>query len=260
MTNRSHRNPYNAPKISYTKQIALSDARRHKQYRLSNHRFWAAIMDDDSHVSKKAKVHEAHMIPGVDGDRIYGFPNSIITKLRYCTTYQITAAAGAMAVNVFLANSIFDPDYTGVGHQPLWRDSFASIYNHYVVLGSKINVTYGSDSNANHLIGIVGDDDISSSSTADTRCELNNSVSQLMGWASSAPPPTLTSTFEPLMAFGVDAKDDGASATNNGSSPAQVWCYHVWAQPQTTSTVVYTFKVEIEYTVKFTELLTQVQN
>lgn len=260
MTRGYHRNPYNAPRISYTKQIALSDSRRQKQYRLSNHRFWAAVMDDDTHVDKKAKLHEAHMIPGVDGQRIYGFPNSIITKLRYCTTYQQTSTGGAIVSNVFAANGIYDPDISGVGHQPMWRDNYAAIYNNYVVLGSKITAMYGVGSNTSNLIGIVGDDDSSTSATADTRCEMNNAVSLLTGWGSASDPKTLTATFDPMMAFGVAAKDDGQSATSNGSNPVQLYCYHVWAQPQTTSDVIFTIKVEIEYTVKFTELITQVQN
>jgi len=37
---------------------------------------------------------------------------------------------------------MYDPDYTGTGHQPLGFDAMASRYQHFVVLGSKIKCTF----------------------------------------------------------------------------------------------------------------------
>lgn len=209
---------------------------------------------------QKKNHHEAHMIPGVDGHRIFGFPNTIITKLRYSTYITLTNSSGARGLNVFHANSIFDPDVSGVGHQPMWRDNYANIYNNYVVIGSKITVTFcGKTSGVNQIYGIVADDDSSISVTGDALLEMNNSVSACGGpTISGCEPVTLTSTFEPLEAFGVDAKDDGASATNTGSSPSQGFYWGVWAvSMDASSTSLVDIKVEIDYTVKFTELITQ---
>lgn len=212
--------------------------------------------------TNRGKHHEAHLIPGIDGHRIWGFPNSIITKIRYADVLSLSSAAGARAINVYAANGIFDPDITGIGHQPMYRDQYAGLYDQYVVIGSKITVQYAPSSiTVPMLCGIAGDDDSSISATVDTLMEQNNSVSLLANCAGSKT-YFLEQTFEPLAQFGVDAKDDGASATAVGSNPSELWCYGVWvatADPGAAATVCQ-IKVEIEYTVKFTELQTPTQN
>ena len=103
-------------------------------------------MEVDSVSAKRQKRQsEAQMIPGL-GALEYGFPNSIITQLRYCDYAQIQSSTGGTASWVFRANGIFDPDYTNVGHQALFRDAYAGIYDYYTVLGSKLTVTFQSRS------------------------------------------------------------------------------------------------------------------
>ena len=212
--------------------------------------------------AKKAKLHEAHMIPGVDGERIFGFPNSILTKLRYCDQLSMTSTTGAVAGWVFGANSIQDPDISGIGHQPMYRDNYAAIYDHYVVTGSKITVTMTNTSALHTVVfGINGDDDASGSATVTTKMEQNNSQwVQLGPLGSGRDTATLVCTFEPLRDFGVAAKDDGTSTTPIGSNPSEIWTYQVFAACNGANTATVEFLVEVDYTVKFTELQTPTQN
>lgn len=46
---------------------------------------------------------------------------------------------------VFRANSLFDPDFTGVGSQPLGFDQWAAFYRRYRVRASAIRVRYGNN-------------------------------------------------------------------------------------------------------------------
>uniref|UniRef100_UPI004047BAAF hypothetical protein n=1 Tax=Flavobacterium sp. TaxID=239 RepID=UPI004047BAAF len=125
----------------------------------------------------RKKRGEARMLAGLSSST-FGFPNTITTKLRYCTFLDLTAAGGTVAGNTFAANGIFDPDITGVGHQPLYRDNFAAIYDQYAVLGSKIKVTFLSSAAAlGHYVGITGDDDATASNNLETLMEQNNTVS-----------------------------------------------------------------------------------
>lgn len=212
--------------------------------------------------AKKQKGNsEAHIIPGVDGKLVYGFPNSIITKLRYCDTIQLTSTLGSIATNVFNANSIFDPDATGVGHQPLYRDQYAAIYDQYTVLGSKITVTFQPyQVDQAWVVGIVGDDDSSISSTLTTRMEQNNSVWRLIG-TNDGGPYQLSLTYSPIKDIGVDVKNDGYSQTAVGSNPSELFCFAVWAsEVNATLTGMCQVAIEIEYTVKFAELITPTQS
>lgn len=89
--------------------------------------------------AKKRKLHEAQLIPGLSPGKQWGFPNSIITKLRYGSLIQLNSTTiTPLARHLFRCNSCFDPDFTGVGHQPLYYDSYTAIYDQYVVIGAKI--------------------------------------------------------------------------------------------------------------------------
>lgn len=83
--------------------------------------------------------------------------------MRYCQGFllQPTAGSVATALQRFRANSIYDPDQSGTGHQPLGHDQWAAFYDHYVVLGSKIKCTfnYGEAVNAAPLIAAISLED-----------------------------------------------------------------------------------------------------
>lgn len=67
--------------------------------------------------------------------------NKIITSLKYSDTKSLSPGGGA-AFHTFRLNSINDPDYTGVGHQPLFHDQWAALYSSYRVLGVKFSATF----------------------------------------------------------------------------------------------------------------------
>lgn len=72
-----------------------------------------------------------------------GFPKRMTMTLRYADIGTITTAgSGSISTFNFRANSLFDPNQTGVGHQPMYFDQMMAIYNHYIVIGSKITITW----------------------------------------------------------------------------------------------------------------------
>ena len=89
------------------------------------------------------------------------FPNNKLVRHKYCDTVTIPAGTGAGVPTIyqFRANSIYDPDYTGVGHQPLFHDEMAAQYKYYTVMSSRIKVTFpGTNAQeANYIIWV--DDD-----------------------------------------------------------------------------------------------------
>lgn len=79
------------------------------------------------------------------------FPQKANTKLIYNDTdftLSTTIGNGYNTSHVFRGNDIYDPDFSGVGIQPYYFDTFATLYNRYQVYASKITVYMTSDSSA----------------------------------------------------------------------------------------------------------------
>lgn len=68
-----------------------------------------------------------------------GVQNTEIVKLRYVEQLHLSGGSGSAMQN-YRANSCFDPNLTGGGHQPMGFDQMAAKYNHYQVLGSRIKI------------------------------------------------------------------------------------------------------------------------
>lgn len=207
----------------------------------------------------RARSGEARMLRGLSRDHL-GFPATMVTKLRYSTFITLTASGGAVAGNIYCANGIFDPDITGIGHQPMYRDTYAAIYDSYTVLGSKITVRYAPGSGIPCQVGINKDDDATATNNLETLMEQAGGVFGVVG-ALGSEPGEFVSNFVPLRDIGVAAKDDGSSATPQAQNPTEIFVYKVWAisadAVTPTSCVV---QVVIDYTVKFSQLITPVQN
>lgn len=67
-------------------------------------------------------------------------PDRFYTRLNYdFNNYQLMASSSSGTL-LIAGNSCFDPDKTGVGHQPLGFDQFVGFYNRYRVHKSSITV------------------------------------------------------------------------------------------------------------------------
>lgn len=69
-------------------------------------------------------------------------PDKLRTRLRYCQSNQtLTCTTGVPTVRQYRLNSLFDPDFTGVGHQPYGFDQIVLMgYQAYCVYGVKYKI------------------------------------------------------------------------------------------------------------------------
>lgn len=93
---------------------------------------------------------------------VYGIPTYQLVKMKYACQIRIDPyGPGLPSFHVFRANSIHDPDYTGItgtpNHQPMFHDQYAQIYANYKVVGSKISITGANDysDNANSMGNLI---------------------------------------------------------------------------------------------------------
>lgn len=89
-----------------------------------------------------ANNNDERVIEKVKRYAFKSYEDEVVVKMPYAdqsgsTTTLVTNISSFWQYKV---NSIFDPDLTGVGHQPLGRDTWASIYNYYKVLECNIMV------------------------------------------------------------------------------------------------------------------------
>jgi len=78
-------------------------------------------------------------------------PDRFLTKLRYSTLHALTTAGVAIPASYqFRLNSIFDPDLTGTGHQPLGHDEMATLYQKYTVRGVAWHITFTNQSTTDY--------------------------------------------------------------------------------------------------------------
>ncbi len=71
------------------------------------------------------------------------FKKNLKVPMRYVESVAINPGSGTVASHVFSCNGCFDPNITGVGHQPLYFDQMVGVfYNHYTVTQARIKVTY----------------------------------------------------------------------------------------------------------------------
>lgn len=68
-------------------------------------------------------------------------PERIFVKLRYSEISTVTCAVAYQLYQfATYSSSVYDPNKSGIGHQPMWRDQYATLYQEYRVRGFSYRV------------------------------------------------------------------------------------------------------------------------
>lgn len=201
-----------------------------------------------------------------------GFPQSYISKLKYVDRITINPGIGSFAEHIFRANSCFDPDYTGVGHQPKTFDQFMALYQHYTVIGARIKVkplrTTGDTNDTvlslwgctlmarfNDVATMYADNGLSSileSRMIGSRKTRHTGLVYNLNKSSDA----LTCSYSAKKFFKAKAIiDESQHKGTDSTNPTEDVFFSVWAVPPDGSSdaAAQTYLVEIEYITVFTE-------
>lgn len=188
------------------------------------------------------------------------FADSKIVSMRYCDNIQLDAlTAGGGVSHLFRANSIFDPDITGSGHQPMGHDTMALTHRHYCVLGSKITVkalNAGADGNAHSMFSCQLVDAAYSASSVTAFIEQKRGSYCVLGIAAGAKAYGQVSAKYSCRKF-FNIKNPGADNTQRtqmGFNPSEDAIFYVSTQSLTNGDpAAIDCLVTIDYIVKFTE-------
>lgn len=95
------------------------------------------------------------------------FAQRYITKMKYSQVFSLTSTSPQYA---FRLNSIFDPDFTGTGHQPYGHDTLNAVYNRYRVISCSYNITAYAGGSVLRVAALPANDLMPPSSVSDI-CE-----------------------------------------------------------------------------------------
>lgn len=181
------------------------------------------------------------------------FPAQMQAKLRYSETITLDPNLGVPAHNLFRCNSIFDPNYTGVGHQPYGHDTYQLIYNHYNVVSATITMTPTSSfSNANGMYGISITDDVSVQADYNTIREVKTTKFATLNTTRTA--DSLTNYYSQKQVFRKGNNFDTQAIF--GNNPGEGQFFHCWFEGSgpTDDPAGVDFVITITYVVNMWEL------
>lgn len=183
------------------------------------------------------------------------YPASIRRRLRYSTNITLTATSGIPAAYLFATNGLFDPDVTGVGHQPMGFDQIMLSYNHYCVFNSRIVATFKNTS--------------ANSPTVAIRLDANNSaltdITQIIEYGALQMEPleaknsyganiTLSSSVNIRKIQGSRfIQDDPDLRGGLSSNPVELTYFHIMLWDATSATSTCAVDIQMEFDALFAE-------
>ena len=172
-----------------------------------------------------------------------------IVKLKYACTVSLSQT---VSKHIFRWNSLFDPDYTGTGHQPFMHDQLSGIWRNYHVLGARVRVrgTPGSGQTEPVCFGVYTERDVTSAhGNINQLMEKPGAVTALIAPSTAVGYRTVTLNWSAKKHFTVtnvlDESDLGAATD---ASPTKVgWLYVGAAQYDNSSAFTVECLVELEF-------------
>lgn len=167
-------------------------------------------------------------------------------------------AAGVLATYVISANGLYDPDITGVGHQPMGFDQLMAFYNHYTVIGSRLKATFlNNDATNDCIVGVYTASDSSLTTVAIGTLIEQGDITYT--YCNNATIGGNNSTIIRSVGIGkymgrsnILSEDDFRGDVSN--NPAEQVYFHCVAAPTGTADMsALTLNIEIEYITIFTE-------
>lgn len=191
--------------------------------------------------------------------RMPGLPRETMVTMKYSTHVNQTSSSGVLTAYAFRANSIFDPDATGTGHQPSGHDQWAQLYGQYVVKSArfKISACVVSGNAVTDVIGVyLSPANVLTATTFAELIEQGKSTWMLLPASAANPARRLSCSYDAKTEYNIkDVKDNVARiGAAFGANPTEQCFFVVWLQSIDASTSTTTSWIcELEYDVIMSE-------
>lgn len=186
-----------------------------------------------------------------------GMPLARRANLRYCEQLTMTCTSGILEHYIFRANSVFDPNQSGIGHQPMGYDQWALLYNNYNVVGSKIQVRLTGDTSISAPIamGVFLTDYITPPYADWTGYKEGRKGSVITYTGRNSNVYKAQSKFSAKKYFNLkDVKDNThRTGAGTGTNPTEEAYYIIWLQTLNATTDTFEILVQVDYIVDFSD-------
>lgn len=177
-------------------------------------------------------------------------PDLARVKLGFSENVSLDLSSTGYAEHTFRLNSLFDPDFTGTGSQPIGFDQWSAFYNRYRVHNTKFKVM--AISTATTLGFIMGCNVRRESAVSPIYIDnIGEPFNQwTMGGSAQAGPVKIEGSNSIKEVYGIDNRtfmDEDYSASISGS-PSRVNYLHVWANTWDVASAALVIQVFIELT------------
>lgn len=188
-----------------------------------------------------------------------GFPKKMMMTHKYQASGLYSVPASTLTKVQFSCNGMYDPDITGVGHQPLFFDQMGAIYDQYTVVGAKIRIelTPAVTHAAASLIGLYKDDDTNTATITETSMIGEQPSGYFKQMALNQVKSTvLTSKWSAKKTFGPGALvgNDRYQGTTAANPTEQTYWTLGIQNLNLTNAQIYLASIKVEYIAVWTEL------
>lgn len=161
-----------------------------------------------------------------------GFPKKMVMTHSYVETVTFnTGATGGLASYLFSCNSLYDPNASGTGHQPMYFDQMSALYDHYTVIGSMATIKLTNRVSNNPLtinVGAFINDDTTVTGSIDSLRE-NSSVTNRIHQGNTIRPTVFKLKWSAKKTFGGSILGNDDLQGNAAASPAEQSYFSIFA-------------------------------
>lgn len=189
-------------------------------------------------------------------------PKMMVSRLRYMEKdIAVNPTVGGLAADyVFRLNSLFDPNLTGTGHQPVGFDQLMVLYKYYTVLRARAHVAFQNTDASNEAL-VCAHVNNTSTAITDIRTCVENGRTAYQLLTKTGGSRDISNVFisaDVAKELGVkNIRDDDLLRGTSTSDPSRQLYLHVVGQPNSTAdSAVIGLTVIIEFEALFTDLNT----
>jgi hypothetical protein len=209
------------------------------------------------HITKKGKGRRSRakfpkqLYDSAVPDRVYttNFDSEKTVKMRYTSLIYSSIGSSTSLDWKYNLNSTYDPDRTGIGHQPLSRDVWVQFYNRYRVDGVKVTVKFAA-AGSGLMATLVANNSGTAFSDMTTAMEQTGAINKTI--MPSSRPETFSKYYSLPSITGVNRSvynaDDRYQAVV-GASPTEAIVVHLVLQAASTSDAW--FQIDLDYYTTF---------